>query len=204
MIIVAGLGNPGKGYSSSRHNVGFMVIDELAKGLSVSLKKKGFRSHYAQASIEEKRLLLLKPDTYMNRSGEALSDVIEFFKIPAKDLIVVYDEMDIPLGNIKVKIGGGSAGHRGIESIINSLGQSDFIRVRVGIGKPVQRSQGIDHVLSQFEKDEKKLVNRVVDRAKDAVLEIVLSGAENAMNKFNRKAEVTIDPPTTINEQERK
>jgi PTH1 family peptidyl-tRNA hydrolase len=204
MIIVVGLGNPGKGYSSSRHNVGFMVIDELAKGLGVNLKKKGFRSHYAQASIEEKRLLLLKPDTYMNRSGEALSDVIEFFKIPTEDLIVVHDEMDLPLGNIKVKVGGGSAGHRGIESIINSLGQSDFIRVRVGIGKPVQKSQAIGHVLSQFEKDEKELVNIVVNRAKDAVLEIVLSGAENAMNKFNRRAEETIDPQTTINEQERK
>lgn len=204
MIIVAGLGNPGKGYSSSRHNIGFMVVDELAKGLGVSLKKKGFRSHYAQGSIEEKRLLLLKPDTYMNRSGEALSDVFEFFKIPTKDLIVVYDEMDLPLGNIRVKVGGGSAGHRGIESIISSLGQSDFIRVRVGIGKPVKKSQAIDHVLSQFEKDEKKLVNRTVDRAKDAVLEIVLSGAKNAMNKFNRKAEVTIDPQTVINEQERK
>jgi PTH1 family peptidyl-tRNA hydrolase len=194
MILVAGLGNPGREYSSSRHNVGFIVIDELAKRLGVSLKKKGFKGHYTQASIEEKKLLLLKPDTYMNRSGEALSDIVEFFKIPTKDIIVVYDEMDLPLGNIKVKVGGGSAGHKGIRSIINSLGSSEFIRVRVGIGKPVQRSEAIDHVLSEFEKEEKKLVNDAINRAQDAVLEIALRGAESAMNKFNRKPGVTIEP----------
>src|SRR3990172_1433265 len=119
MILVAGLGNPGKGYDSSRHNIGFIVIDELAKRLGVSVKKKGFRSHYAQAPIDEKKLILLKPDTYMNRSGEAVSEAAEFFKIPAKELIV---------------------------------------------------------------------------RAADAVIEIVLRGAESAMNKFNKKPEATPKP----------
>ncbi|HLE25340.1 MAG TPA: aminoacyl-tRNA hydrolase [Thermodesulfobacteriota bacterium] len=194
MILVAGLGNPGKGYASSRHNIGFIVIDELAKRLGASVKKKGFRSHYAQAPIDEKKLILLKPDTYMNRSGEALSEAAEFFKIPAKDIIAVYDEMDLSLGSIKVKVGGGSAGHKGIQSIINSLGDSDFIRVRVGIGKPVQKSEVIDHVLSQFEKEEKKLVKDAIVKAADAVIEIVLMGAESAMNKFNKKPEVTSQP----------
>ena len=186
MILVAGLGNPGKGYASSRHNIGFIVIDELAKRLGVSVKKKGFRSHYAQAPIDEKKLILLKPVTYMNRSGEAVSEAAEFFKIPAKDIIAVYDEMDLSLGSIKVKVGGGSAGHKGIQSIINSLGDSDFIRVRVGIGKPVQKSEVIDHVLSQFEKEEKKLVKDAIVKAADAVIEIVQRGAESAMNKFNK------------------
>jgi len=157
MILVAGLGNPGKGYASSRHNIGFIVIDELAKRLGVSVKKKGFRSHYAQAPIDEKKLI-----------------------------IAVYDEMDLSLGSIKVKVGGGSAGHKGIQSIINSLGDSDFIRVRVGIGKPVQKSEVIDHVLSQFEKEEKKLVKDAIVKAADAVIEIVQRGAESAMNKFNK------------------
>jgi PTH1 family peptidyl-tRNA hydrolase len=199
MILVAGLGNPGKEYSSSRHNVGFMVIDELEKRLGVSLKKKGFKGHYAQASIEEKKIFLLKPDTFMNRSGEALSDFVEFFKIPIEDIIVVYDEMDLPLGNIKVQIGGGSAGHKGIESVINYFGKSDFIRVRVGIGKPIEKSGGIHHVLSQFEKDEKKLVNNVVSRSVDAILEIVHNGVESAMNKFNKKPEVTTQPRIDTN-----
>ncbi|KRT64977.1 MAG: peptidyl-tRNA hydrolase, peptidyl-tRNA hydrolase, PTH1 family [Candidatus Dadabacteria bacterium CSP1-2] len=194
MILVAGLGNPGKGYASSRHNIGFIVIDELAKRLGVSVKKKGFRSHYAQAPIDEKKLILLKPDTYMNRSGEAVSEAAEFFKIPAKDVIVVYDEMDLSLGSIKVKVGGGSAGHKGIQSIINSLGDSDFIRVRVGIGKPIQKSETVGHVLSGFEKEEKKLAKELIVRAADAVIEIVLRGAESAMNKFNKKPEVTPKP----------
>jgi peptidyl-tRNA hydrolase, PTH1 family len=188
MILVAGLGNPGKGYSSSRHNVGFIVVDELTKRLGASFKR-GFRSLYAEAYLEEKKLILLKPETYMNRSGEAVSDAVEFFKIPMKDIIVVHDEMDLPLGDIKVKIGGGSAGHKGIQSIISSLGDNGFIRVRVGIGKPTQKSEVIDHVLSRFEKEEKKIIEYAINRAADAVLEIALRGVEGAMNKFNRKSE---------------
>jgi peptidyl-tRNA hydrolase, PTH1 family len=188
MILVAGLGNPGKGYSSSRHNVGFIVVDELTKRLGAGFKR-GFRSLYTEAYLEEKKLILLKPDTYMNRSGEAVSDAVEFFKIPMKDIIVVHDEMDLPLGNIKVKIGGGSAGHKGIQSIISSLGDNGFIRVRVGIGKPTQKSEVIDHVLSRFEKEEKKIIEYAINRAADAVLEIALRGVEGAMNKFNRKSE---------------
>lgn len=188
MILVAGLGNPGKGYSSSRHNVGFIVVDELTKRLGASLKK-GFRSLYTEAYLEEKKLILLKPETYMNRSGEAVLGAVEFFKIPIKDIIVVHDEMDLPLGNIKVKIGGGSAGHKGIQSIISSLGDNGFIRVRVGIGKPTQKSEVIGHVLSRFEKEEKKIIEYAVNRAADVVLEITLRGVEDAMNKFNRKSE---------------
>ncbi len=188
MILVAGLGNPGKGYSSSRHNVGFMVVDELAKRLGAFLKK-GFRSLYAQTLLEEKKLILLKPETYMNRSGEAVSDVIEFFKIPLKDVIVAHDEMDLPLGNIKVKVGGGSAGHNGIQSIISCLGDSGFIRIRVGIGKPDQQTEVVGHVLSKFDKGEKRIIEDMVIRAADAVLEIALHGVESTMNKFNRKSE---------------
>ncbi len=189
MILVVGLGNPGKGYASSRHNIGFKVVDELSNRLGVSLKKKGFRSHYAHASIEARKLIFLKPDTFMNRSGEAVSDAVDFFKIPMNEIIVIHDEMDLTLGSIRVKVGGGSAGHNGIQSIINSLGNSDFIRVRVGIGKPIQKSEAVGHVLSEFEKEEKRLVKDAIVRAADAVLEIILRGTENAMNKFNKKPE---------------
>jgi PTH1 family peptidyl-tRNA hydrolase len=189
MILVAGLGNPGKEYSSSRHNVGFIVVDEIAKRLGISLKKKGFRSLYAEVLLEEKKLLLLKPQTYMNLSGVAVSDAIEFFKIPPKDIIVVYDEIDLPLGSIRIKTGGGSAGHKGVQSIINCLGESDFVRVRVGIGKPIQKSEIIGHVLSGFEKGEQKIMEDTVSRAADAILEIILRGLQNAMNKFNRRSE---------------
>ena len=189
MILIAGLGNPGKEYSSSRHNIGFRVIDEISKRLRISLKKKSFRSHFAEALLDGKKLILLKPQTYMNLSGYAVADVVQFFKILPKELIVVYDEIDLPLGNIKIKTGGGSAGHKGVQSVINCLGDCGFVRVRVGIGKPIQKSEIIGHVLSGFEKEETKIMEDMVVRAADAVLEIILRGLESAMNKFNRKSE---------------
>lgn len=187
MILVAGLGNPGKEYSSSRHNIGFMVVDEIARRLGVNIKKRGFKSLFAESFLEGKKLLLLKPQTYMNLSGEAISDAVEFFKIPLKDVIVVHDEIDLPLGSMKIKTGGGSAGHKGVQSIISRLGDSGFVRVRVGIGKPIQKSEVIDHVLSGFEGGEKRIMEDMVDRTADAVSEIILRGLDSAMNKFNRK-----------------
>ncbi len=191
MILVVGLGNPGKEYSLSKHNIGFMVVDELANRLGVSLNKIGFTSVYGEALFEEKKVVLLKPQTYMNRSGKAVTEFVGFFKILARDVISVYDEMDLSFGNLKIKVGGGSAGHNGIESIITSIGDDSFIRVRVGIGKPGQKSETVSHVLSRFRKDEKKIVEDALGRAADAVLEIIARGVENAMNKFNRKPDNT-------------
>lgn len=191
MILVVGLGNPGKEYSLSKHNIGFMVVDELANRLGVSLNKIGFTSVYGEALFEEKKVVLLKPQTYMNRSGKSVSEFVGFFKILARDVISVYDEMDLTFGNLKIKVGGGSAGHNGIESIITSIGDDSFIRVRVGIGKPGQKSETVSHVLSRFRKDEKKIVEDALGRAADAVLEIIARGVENAMNKFNRKPDNT-------------
>ena len=188
MILIAGLGNPGKEYSSSRHNVGFIVVDEIAKRLGISLKKKSFGSLFAEALLEEQQLMLLKPQTYMNLSGDAVSEAVEFFKIPLKNVIVVHDEIDLPLGSIKIKTRGGSAGHKGVQSIINCLGDGGFVRVRIGIGKPIQKSEVVGHVLSGFEKEKKKIMENMVVRAADAVLEIILRGLESTMNKFNRKS----------------
>lgn len=189
MILIAGLGNPGKEYSSSRHNVGFIVVDEIAKRLGISLKKKRFGSLLAEALLEEQQLMLLKPQTYMNLSGDAVSEAVEFFKIPLKNVIVVHDEIDLPLGSIKIKTKGGSAGHKGVQSIISCLGDGSFVRVRMGIGKPIQKSEVVGHVLSGFEKEEKKIMENMVARAADAILEITLRGLESTMNKFNRKSE---------------
>jgi peptidyl-tRNA hydrolase, PTH1 family len=189
MILIAGLGNPGKEYSSSRHNVGFIVVDEIAKRLGISLKKKRFGSLLAEVLLEEQQLMLLKPQTYMNLSGDAVSEAVEFFKIPLKNVIVVHDEIDLPLGSIKIKTKGGSAGHKGVQSIISCLGDGSFVRVRMGIGKPIQKSEVVGHVLSGFEKEEKKIMENMVARAADAILEITLRGLESTMNKFNKKSE---------------
>jgi PTH1 family peptidyl-tRNA hydrolase len=189
MILIAGLGNPGKEYSSSRHNVGFIVVDEIAKRLGISLKKKRFGSLLAEVLLEEQQLMLLKPQTYMNLSGDAVSEAVEFFKIPLKNVIVVHDEIDLPLGSIKIKTKGGSAGHKVVQSIISCLGDGSFVRVRMGIGKPIQKSEVVGHVLSGFEKEEKKIMENMVARAADAILEITLRGLESTMNKFNKKSE---------------
>jgi PTH1 family peptidyl-tRNA hydrolase len=189
MILVAGLGNPGKDYSFSRHNIGFMAVDELADRLGAKINKRGFRSLHGEALVQGKKLILLKPQTYMNLSGQAVSNTAGFFKIPAKDIIVVYDEMDLALGGIRIRVGGGSAGHKGIESIIMNLGNPNFIRVRIGIGKPVQKSKAVNHVLSGFKEGEKEAIKNVLTKAADAILEIILNGVESAMNKFNRREE---------------
>ncbi|MGH7890229.1 MAG: aminoacyl-tRNA hydrolase [Thermodesulfobacteriota bacterium] len=193
MILVVGLGNPGREYSLSKHNIGFMVLDELSARLGVGLDRVGFTSVYGEALVGQKRIVLLKPQTYMNRSGKAISEFVRFFKILTGDVISVYDEMDLPLGSLKIKAGGGSAGHKGVESIINSLGDDGFIRVRVGIGKHAQKSENVNHVLSRFKKEEKKIVDDALERAADAVLEIIARGVESAMNKFNRKPDSNIN-----------
>lgn len=188
MFLVVGLGNPGEEYSLSRHNVGFMVVDELAERLDVNVRKKGFKSFYNESHIDQKKLILLKPQTFMNKSGEAVSEAANYFNIVSRDIIVVQDELDLPTGSLQIKEGGGSAGHKGVDSIVSCTGETDFIRVRIGIGKPIHKPEVINHVLSEFELEEMDHIKEVVNKAVKAVLEIVLNGVESAMNKFNKRA----------------
>ena len=186
MILVAGLGNPGKKYSNTKHNVGFLVVEEIGNRVGIELNKNKFRGRFGEGFTGDHKLVLLKPETYMNLSGESVSSIRNFYDIPAENIIVVYDEMDLPLGNIKIKSGGGSAGHNGIKSITSSLGTDAFTRVRVGIGKPF-RDSGASHVLSGFSKDEAEVVNESIKRAADAVFAIIDNGLERAMNEYNTK-----------------
>lgn len=188
MMLIVGLGNPGKEYTLTKHNVGFLVVDELGKRIGVDIKKKKFQSFYGEGFVEGNKILLLKPQTYMNRSGEAVSSASDFYKIPQENLIVIHDEMDISLGRIMIKPGGGSAGNNGIKSIISLLGSQDFIRVRIGIGKPRAESDGTNHVLSGFSKSESTMIEDSIVTAADAVLEIIKNGLQEAMNKYNVKS----------------
>lgn len=188
MMLLVGLGNPGKEYTLTKHNLGFLVLDELGKRIGIDIKKSKFQSLYGEGFLEENKIILLKPQTYMNRSGGAVASASEFYKIPTENIIVVHDEMDISLGRIMIKPGGGSAGNNGIKSIISSLGTKDFIRVRVGIGKPGMRTDGASHVLSNFSKAESILVEESIQTASDAVLEIIDNGLQSAMNKYNVKS----------------
>ncbi len=189
MKLVVGLGNPGKEYTLTKHNVGFLVVDELGKRVGIDIQKSKFQSLYGEGFLEGNKILLLKPQTYMNRSGGAVSSDSDFYKIPPENIIVIHDEMDISFGRIMIKPGGGSAGNNGIKSIISSLGSKDFIRVRIGIGKPNAKSDGANHVLSNFSKSESAMVEESIQTAADAVLEIMNNGLEKAMNKYNVKSE---------------
>lgn len=185
-FLIVGLGNPGPEYENTRHNIGFEIVDKLAAKFSDELTKKGYGSLYTEINYSGNKLYLVKPQTFMNNSGKAVYEIKRFFKIPTQNMIVIYDELDIPLGTLKIKLGGGSAGHNGIRSIINSTGEEDFTRIRFGIGKPLTRDKTANHVLSMFGKDEKQAVDDNIDTVCKAVLEIIDNGVKNAMNKFNK------------------
>ena len=188
MILVVGLGNPGKQYTQTKHNVGFLVVDELGKRVGIDISKDKFQSLCGEGFLQDNKLLLIKPQTYMNRSGDAVLSASNFYKIAPENIIVVHDEMDISLGRIMIRPGGGSAGNNGIKSVISNLGTKDFIRVRIGIGKPSERTDGANHVLSGFSKSESTTVEDSIQTASDAVLEIINNGLQSAMNKYNTKS----------------
>lgn len=188
MILVVGLGNPGKEYTQTKHNVGFLVIDELGKKFGIDVSKGKFQSLCGEGFLEDNKVLLIKPQTYMNRSGDAVLSASNFYKIAPENIIVVHDEMDISLGRIMIRPGGGSAGNNGIKSIISNLGTKDFIRVRMGIGKPNTKEDGANHVLSGFSKSESAMIEDSIQTAADAVLEIINKGLQSAMNKYNMKS----------------
>jgi PTH1 family peptidyl-tRNA hydrolase len=187
MTLVVGLGNPGKKYAKTKHNVGFLVVDEIGEKVGIELNKKKFKGIYGEGAVNGGKLLLLKPETFMNLSGEAVSSIKNFYDIPTDNIIVVHDEMDLGLGIIRIKSGGGSAGHNGIKSIISRIGSEDFKRVRIGIGKPLVKDEGADHVLKGFKGDQDKIIQDTIVRAAEAVLCIMSEGLEKAMNKYNTR-----------------
>lgn len=186
LYIIAGLGNPGNRYENTRHNVGFEAIDYLSHKYSIPVTKLKFKALYGDGSIGGKRVLLVKPQTFMNLSGESLRDVVEWYKIPMERLIVIYDDIDLEMGKIRVR-GKGSAGtHNGMKSIIYQLQDDGFPRVRIGIGKPPQGWDLADYVLSKFGPEARKTMNESIMKACDAIATIVTSDLNSAMNSFNK------------------
>lgn len=186
-FLIAGLGNPGDKYKNNRHNIGFQIIDTYLTFFSQNKLIDKFDSEYTSINFKENKLHIIKPKTFMNESGIAVNKCINFFKIPLENLIVIYDEMDLSPGNIKIKFGGGSDGHNGIKSIINCLGSEKFTRVRIGIGKPVNKEKISSYVLSNFTNDELNLFNEIKTNIKYIIEDLVLEGLPFAMNKFNSK-----------------
>lgn len=189
MILVVGLGNPGREYASHRHNVGFMAVDALASHVRADEFRAKFSGMYAKASLGPEPGLLLKPETFMNLSGTAVQPAAAFFKVAPADIVVIHDELDIPFGEVRLKFGGGHAGHNGLRSIIASLGTSDFGRVRVGIGRPPPGFRGAvaDYVLSSFDAIERALLSDVLKQASESVLEVAARGFTAAMKSRNTR-----------------
>ena len=185
-LLVAGLGNPGRQYADTRHNVGFMVADELARRLGGSWRGK-FAGELAEVRLDGLRLALLKPQTYMNESGRSVGAAARFFKIEPEDLVVVHDEVDLEPGRLQVRLGGGLAGHNGLRSVASALGSPEFARVRIGVGRPERGDPRpvADFVLSGFPPDVD--AEAIVSRAADAVETIARDGVEEAQNRFNER-----------------
>jgi PTH1 family peptidyl-tRNA hydrolase len=183
--LIVGLGNPGPQYLLSRHNAGFLVVDALAREENIDFDMKRFDSLFGKGSLSGVPVLLAKPQTFMNLSGTGVGKLVRFFKIDIEDVIIIHDDLDLSQGDVRVKISGGDGGHKGLKSVIDHLGSSGFVRIRLGIGKPSGKEMIEGYVLERFSEDEVKLLPDITARAVNAVIEVVSSGAQAAMNKFN-------------------
>ena len=187
MYLIVGLGNPGSRYKFTRHNIGFMVLQKIADRWEVDLRQKSFNALWNRGKITGKNVLLGMPQTYMNLSGDAVRELLAYFKVDINNLIVIHDDLDLPFGTIRLKTGGGDAGHKGLKSIIACLGSADFMRVRIGIGKPFGKQPVEDYVLQRFGQEEAATLEQIIQLGSEAVADIVTSGMQQAMAKHHTK-----------------
>ncbi len=185
MYLIVGLGNPEKEYSNTRHNMGFDTVNKLAKQYEIEINKKKFKGVYGTGNIEGEKVIILKPQTYMNLSGESIKEAIDFYKIEGKNIIIIYDDIDIKPGIIKVRKTGGPGTHNGMKSVIQNIQMKEFPRVRVGIGMPEHKNDLINYVIGKIPKEEIEILDKSTTKAKEAVIEIIKNGINRAMNKFN-------------------
>ena len=183
MKLIVGLGNPGKKYEGTRHNMGFMALDLFADIARIDVDKEVFSGLLGRGKVFDEDVLLFKPTTFMNLSGTAVSQVVHYFKIEKEDIIVVYDDMAIAPGSIRLRLNGSSGGHKGMQNIIEQLGTSDIKRIRIGIGEPTYDT--VDFVLSKPYNEEKELIDGAIENAANAIKEALKSGFDRAMNRFN-------------------
>jgi PTH1 family peptidyl-tRNA hydrolase len=189
VILVIGLGNPGEDYARNRHNIGFMCIDHLARGNGIRLNKKEGQARTGSGEVGGKQVILVQPQTFVNRSGQAVSHLVRKYKVTRDRLIVIHDDLDLPPGKIRIRQGGSSAGHRGVMSINDSLGGRDFTRIRVGIGRPDvtedKDTEVVDYVLGDLTSKEEKIFEEVLPRVSEIISSLLTEGLEVTMNRFN-------------------
>ena len=186
MKCIVGLGNPGRKYQKTRHNIGFQVVDKLAERNNWKLDKKKFNGRYGLENSQKEKIILLKPQTYMNLSGESLRPLMDYYEIEPEEVVVIYDDLDLPVGKIRLRQKGGHGGHNGIRSVMDQLGTKEFNRIRVGIGRPVAPVPVIDHVLSRFSKEEKQVVSESISQAAAACEAWLSRPFAEVMNEFNQ------------------
>ena len=187
MKIFVGLGNPTPEYAKTKHNVGFMLADRLANKISAENWREKFNALVSEAFFDGEKVLIVKPQTFMNLSGESVAPIMNFYKIDAENLVVAHDDMDLPLGMIRLRPKGSGGGHHGIESIIQHIGTQNFPRIRIGVGRPPQNWTVNHHVLSPFNQNDAEKISATLDELVPAILCIFSEGIDNAMNKFNPK-----------------
>jgi peptidyl-tRNA hydrolase, PTH1 family len=182
--LIVGLGNPGIKYAAHRHNVGFQCIDYIAEQWGATLCTRRFKAHLGEVEVDSHRVVLAKPQTFMNESGRAVGPISGWFKIPPRRILVIYDDLDLPLGRVRLRPGGSSGGHRGVQSIIDALGTPEFPRLRIGIGRP-EFGDPIDYVLNNFSREQEPLVHEIYPWAKEIVRCYLDVGIVEAMNRYN-------------------
>lgn len=192
MYLIAGLGNPGSKYEYTRHNAGFMVIDDLAKKLNIKVNKLKFKSLIGEGFIGNEKVILMKPSTYMNDSGKAILDCFNYYNLSVENLIVICDDIDIPFGTIRIKKKGSAGTHNGLKSIIYLIQSQDFVRIKVSVGQNDNNYDLKDFVLSQFSKKEFEVLEKEIDMSSDAAIKIVEENVDYAMNNFNGKSLIWI------------
>jgi len=187
VFLVVGLGNPGDTYVMTRHNAGFIVLDEVAESFSISVEKRKLDALFGRGLIEGSEVILAKPMAFMNLSGIPVQKILNYFKIPFENMLVIHDDIDLAFGRLQIKENGGYGGHKGLKSIIETVGSSNFVRLRIGIGRSEEKIDVANYVLGQFNTNEKKLLDRITKRARDAVVATTCKGAKKSMNIFNDK-----------------
>ena len=183
--VIVGLGNPGKEYENTKHNLGFMFVDYLSKKYNLNEFKKFKNSKITENIIEGQKVIFAKPQTYMNLSGESVKEAFDFYKIDLDNLIVIYDDIDVEKGNIKIRKTGGAGSHKGMISVVENIQSKNFTRIRVGIGLPEFKSDMINYVIGKISKEEQEKLGKGTTLAKEGIIEIIKNGVDSAMNKFN-------------------
>ena len=183
--VIVGLGNPGKEYADTRHNMGYKAIDVLSSDENIEIRRNKFHSLIGQGRIAGKKVVLVKPETYMNRSGIAVREAAMYFNVAPENLIVIYDDIDLPSGSIRIRKSGGAGTHNGMKSVVQELGTKDFIRIRIGVGAAEAGEDLVDRVIGKVPQAEKEMLQKAAAEAADAVRDIIAIGVDNAMNRHN-------------------